>query len=59
MHKNNFINFFINIWQHQKNMHIFATQNKNMQYLSLHIETANRFSPKGDYTGCGASIAAR
>jgi len=28
-------------------------QNKNMQYKLSHIETANRFSPMGDYVMTG------
>jgi|JI9StandDraft_2_1071091.scaffolds.fasta_scaffold63253_2 hypothetical protein len=28
-------------------------QNKNMQQILSHIETANRFSPKGDYAMAG------
>ena len=32
-------------------------QNKNMQRNLSHIETANWFSPKGDYTNCGACSA--
>ncbi len=44
------------IWQHQKNKFIFALQNKNMLRIKLHIESANWFSPKGDYTVCGACI---
>lgn len=33
-------------------------QNKNMLRLQAHIETENRFSPKRDYTSCGACYAA-
>lgn len=29
------------------------SQNKNMQRILSHIETANRFSPKGDYVMAG------
>lgn len=29
-----------------------------MLRIPLHIERANWFSPKGDYTVCGASVAA-
>jgi len=28
-----------------------------MLRIQLHIETVNRFSPKGDYTVCGACAA--
>jgi len=28
-----------------------------MNRKQLHIERVNRFSPKGDYTVCGASVA--
>ena len=31
-------------------------QNKNMQRRLSHIETVNWFSPKADYTGCGACM---
>jgi hypothetical protein len=29
---------------------------KNMQRILLHIESANKFSPVGDYTVCGACM---
>lgn len=29
---------------------------KQMQRITLHIESANWFSPKGDYTFCGACM---
>ncbi len=29
-----------------------------MQRITLHIESVNWFSPKGDYAGCGACNAA-
>ena len=58
--KNIFKNFFSKSWQHQKNKFIFALTkiiNKKMLRIQLHIETANWFSPKGDYTVCGAHAA--
>jgi hypothetical protein len=32
-------------------------KNRNMLRIQLHIESANWFSPKGDYTVCGACTA--
>ena len=57
-HFNFSLKFFIKIWQHQKNIFIFASQNKNMLRIQLHIESVNWFSPKGDYAGRGACSAA-
>lgn len=47
----------MNIWQQQKIISIFAWQNKNMLRITLHIESMNWFSPKGDYSVCGACMA--
>jgi len=52
-----FKNKYANIWQQRKIISIFATQNKNMLRITLHIESVNWFSPKGDYTVCGACMA--
>jgi len=46
-----------NIWQQRKIISIFASQNKNMLRITLHIESVNWFSPKGDYSICGACMA--
>ncbi len=40
-------------WHYQKNKFIFALLNNKMQRILLHIESANWFSPKEDYTMAG------
>jgi hypothetical protein len=57
--KKYFKNFSLKSWQHQKNSIIFASLKLIMQRtLIVHIERANRFSPKGGYSVCGACSAA-
>jgi len=56
--KNYFKDLFCKIWQLSKKISIFATQNKNMLRIQLHIESVKGFSPRWDYTGRGACKAA-
>lgn len=58
MIKKYFKNLFNKIWQQPKNISIFATQNKNMLSIQLHIESVKGFNPGWDYTGRGACKAA-
>jgi hypothetical protein len=53
-------NFKISLSKFGSNKKLFQSLHrkiKNMQRIKLHIETANWFSPKGDYTVCGACNA--
>jgi len=50
--KNKFKNYYVSL----KNYLQLCTSKKiiNMLRAQKHIETVNRFSPMGDYPGCGA-----